>query len=713
MQRGLMLEWQKSSARSKPSPLIPQTQAQTVHPDQVPGADRGFLSIILPLLLTALAILALTLASIWLLSSLRAYAYAEGLYSKAERQAVADLVQYGVSGSEQAWLDLRRQLDVLAWARAARVALQLPEPDGDIARRDLLKAGNHAADVGNMVRLFRMAHALPQMAHAVDLWTRGDAEVVRMEEIAGQLHELVDVGAPDARQVEDLLARVRFLHARLVPMEADFAVTVNDVSRQAAWLLVVVTVLSSAALLVVAIAVSRANLRRSERVAGAYAARLSHQATHDALTGLRNRVEFEGRLREAIDERSRGIPFVLMYFDLDQFKVVNDTCGHAAGDELIKQVAWLARERMRDGDVLARLGGDEFGALVRNCSPEHGLQLAERIRQEVADLRFHWKDRMFAVSASIGVASLGETLPSVEEALAAVDQACYLAKENGRNRVQFYLPDDQQVQAMRGDMRWVERLHAALDGGDFLLMAQEIRPIGLRAGQGNLVAPHRRFELLLRMLDADGRPAPPMGFIPAAERYGLMPRIDRWVIARACRELAGLRTRGHDLPTCMINLSGTSVSDPGLADYIAACLAEHGISGAYMGFELTETAAIGNLGNAAQLFARLRELGCPIALDDFGSGMASFAYLKTLPIDFVKIDGGFIRDIRDDPVDFALVEAVQRIGDVLGFKTVAEWVENQEVLDALTRIGIDFAQGFHIHRPVPMACITEPADGGV
>ena len=691
-----------------PPATPPQTQAQPSHTDQASSADRAFLTITWPLLLTVSAIVVLTLASIWTISTLRAYVHGEGLCSKAERQAVVDLFQYANTHDEADYRQYRQDLQVSLGDRDARVALQLAHPDLAAAYQGFLAGHNHPADVPSIVIMFRLFHGLPQIAQAIGLWGQMDDELTGLEQLAAQLHGLIGGGNVDPPQLSQLLVRLQALHARIVPLQDEFSIILSDVSRRIAWLLVLMVALSSAGLVAVSIVVSRANLRRGRRVADEYAARLSHQATHDALTGLRNRVEFEARLAGAIHERGRsGVPFALMYFDLDQFKVVNDTCGHAAGDELIKQVAWLARERMRDGDVLARLGGDEFGALVRNCGPEHELQLAERIRQEVSDLRFHWKDRMFAVSASVGVAALSDTLPSVGEALAAVDQACYLAKENGRNRVQFYLPDDQQVQAMRGDMNWVERLHAALDGNHFLLLAQEIRPIGPRAGQGTLVAPHRRFELLLRLVDEDGRPAPPMGFIPAAERYGLMPRIDRWVIACACRELAGLRAHGHELPTCMINLSGTSVSDPGLADYIAACLADNGISGAYVGFELTETAAIGNLGLAAQLFARLRELGCPIALDDFGSGMASFAYLKTLPIDFVKIDGGFIRDIRDDPVDFALVEAVQRIGDVLGFQTVAEWVESPEVLDALTRIGIDFAQGFYIHRPVPMVQILE------
>ncbi|HTY48852.1 MAG TPA: EAL domain-containing protein [Steroidobacteraceae bacterium] len=495
-----------------------------------------------------------------------------------------------------------------------------------------------------------------------------------------------------------------------------FAEILGQLSREAARLLAVVVALCSAWLVVAGIAIARAYHRRSERLTRElqhaatrereYAQQLTYQATHDALTGLANRAQFEVRLAAALEEcRGTGRAHVLLYLDLDQFKVVNDTCGHAGGDELIKQVAWVMRARMREGDVLARLGGDEFGALLPLCSEQDGLAFAERIRSELAEQRFRWDDRLFSVHASIGVLVLGEEPSTAGEALAAVDQACYVAKDNGRNRVQLYRTDDRQVQSRRGEMRWVERIGAALDQGRFVLVAQEVRALSARARRRG----GRRFELLLRMVDPDGRLVAPMGFIPAAERYGLMPRIDRWVIARACRGLATLRPQDGALPTCMINLSGTSVSDPSLAPYIAECLADNGLSGANVGFELTETAAIGNIVSASELMAQLRALGCLIALDDFGSGMASFAYLKSLPIDLLKVDGSFIRDVRVDLVNLAMVEAVQRIGDVMGLQTVAEGVDNEGILATLAAIGVDHAQGYHIAQPVPLEQMLDPA----
>jgi EAL domain-containing protein (putative c-di-GMP-specific phosphodiesterase class I) len=299
------------------------------------------------------------------------------------------------------------------------------------------------------------------------------------------------------------------------------------------------------------------------------------------------------------------------------------------------------------------------------------------------------------------VLALTESLVSVDDALSAADQACYLAKDNGRNRVQFYRPDDQQMRARHGEMQWVERLNTALEVGRFSLYAQEIRPITkpakLRAGSE---AP--RFELLLRLVDSDGTLVAPMAFIPAAERFGLMPRIDRWVISKACSNLAELRARHGLIPTCMINLSGASVNDPGLADFVRAQLEQFGLPRYSIGFEVTETTAIANLAIATQLMNRLKEIGCPIALDDFGSGMSSFGYLRSLPVDYLKIDGDFVKDMTSDSVDYAVVEAIHHIGRVMGVKTVAESVESEEILTALGVVGVDFAQGFHLALPGPM-----------
>ncbi len=361
---------------------------------------------------------------------------------------------------------------------------------------------------------------------------------------------------------------------------------------------------------------------------------------------------------------------------------------------------------MAEGSRVARLGGDEFGLLLPRTPTERATVVAEQIREQLETFRFSWESRTFAISVSIGVLPLDGGVTSVADAFSAADQACFLAKDQGRNRTWLYRPDDREVQQRHGEMSWVERLQNALDTDAFVLVAQEIRPVAHAPTS-------RRVELLLRIQEADGRLVPPMAFIPAAERYGLMPRVDRWVIARACRELATLRERGVPLPVCMINLSGTSASDPCLADYIAGCLRQHHLDPSLIGVELTETAAVANLEACCELMTRLRALGCLTALDDFGAGMSSFSYLRRLPVDLLKIDRGFIRNIGADAVDFALVETIQRIAGIMGMKTVAEGVENEVVMSRLALIGVDFAQGFHLHRPVPLAQIGHEGDAVV
>jgi EAL domain-containing protein (putative c-di-GMP-specific phosphodiesterase class I) len=361
--------------------------------------------------------------------------------------------------------------------------------------------------------------------------------------------------------------------------------------------------------------------------------------------------------------------------------------------------------------LLARLGGDEFGVLLAGCPPHEALHMAESIRRRISELRFLWKGKTFIVNSSIGVLSLGDSLPTVDDALSAADQACYLAKDNGRNRSQIYRPDDQEMRARHGEMQWVERINSALELDRFVLFAQEIRPLAVPNTPG-LGKDGSQFEILIRMIEADGTLISPMAFIPAAERYDLMPRIDRWVIANACEIIAALRARNVIVPTCMINLSGASVSDPGIVEFVQANLAQLGLPGHSIGFELTETVAIANLARASELMNRLRAIGCPLSLDDFGSGMSSFAYLRGLPVDYLKIDGEFVKEMATDAIDYAVVEAIHHIGRVMGIKTIGESVENEAILSSLMLVGVDFAQGFHLGRPVPMIeALNRPALG--
>jgi diguanylate cyclase (GGDEF)-like protein len=429
-----------------------------------------------------------------------------------------------------------------------------------------------------------------------------------------------------------------------------------------------------------------------------YAARLTHLASHDALTGLLNRREFEQRLLAALEEAREGdVNTAVLYLDLDQFKVVNDTCGHAAGDDLMRRIGALIRGRLGHEAVVARLGGDEFGVLLENFSLEHATQIAEDLRQTINDFRFSWMGMPFTVGTSIGVVSIAEGAFTLEEVLRAADAACYMAKEKGRNRVNVYRADDSEVSSRQGEMEWVARIRRALDDGRLRLFSQQIVSLLPSTKQ------HTHCEILLRMLDEQGEWVPPARFIPAAEKYGLMPAIDRWVVTNAFESYAILaaKTRGLPIHTCSINLSGKSIGDDTFLDFLRTQAAIAGVPYNAFCFEVTETAAVENLPKAVHFIEQLRALGCRFSLDDFGAGMSSFGYLKHLPVDYLKIDGGFVKDMLEDPIDRAMVEAINDIGHVMGKKTIAEFVENAATVDALREIGVDYAQGFGVAKPVP------------
>lgn len=436
------------------------------------------------------------------------------------------------------------------------------------------------------------------------------------------------------------------------------------------------------------------------------ARQLSFQASHDALTGLFNRREFEQQLQQTINnECSDPQQHALCYLDLDQFKVVNDTCGHIAGDELLRQLAGLLHGEVRESDILARLGGDEFGILLKGCGLPRAQRIAEDLRSRVKDFRFVWQDHSFEIGVSIGLAAVNAGTRNIADVMSVADVACYAAKDLGRNRVHVYQPDDSELKQRRGEMRWVSRLHKAIDENRFVLYYQPIVPV-LPGAAGAL-----HFEVLIRLRDELGKEVPPMAFIPAAERYNLMPSIDRWVVRNTLQYLRALPdTAGQWL--CVMNLSGQSVCDDQFLDYILDQLQSAEINPRQLCFEITETAAIANLRHAAHFMAELKAIGCRFALDDFGSGLSSFAYLKNLRVDFLKIDGGFVKDMVDDPIDCAMVEAITQIGHVMGIQTIAEFVESDTILAALGRLGVDYAQGYWVAAPRPLDdLLARPAPG--
>jgi diguanylate cyclase (GGDEF)-like protein/PAS domain S-box-containing protein len=432
------------------------------------------------------------------------------------------------------------------------------------------------------------------------------------------------------------------------------------------------------------------------------ARQLSWQATHDSLTGLVNRGEFERRLNLCIQECHAGdTQHTLLYLDLDQFKVVNDTCGHVAGDELLRQITALLQKSIRESDTLARLGGDEFGVLLNGCSMERGMRIAETLHQSVAQFRFAWQEKTFVVGISIGVVSIAGEEQSAR-VLAAADAACYSAKDKGRNRIQAYLPGDTELAQRHGEMQWVSRLTRALEEDRLTLYCQLIRPTQHRAP----AVVH--YEILLRMIDEQGKLTPPMAFIPAAERYNLMPTVDRRVVARAFRKAGEMAAGAQDAPPAVlcINISGASLNEDSFLRYITEQFAFYSVPPRMICFEITETAAIANLTRATRVISELRALGCQFALDDFGSGLSSFAYLKNLPVDYLKIDGTFVKDMASDPIDRAMVKAIHEIGHVMGIKTIAEWVDNDETLGMLRQMGVDYVQGFGVAMPVPLSDIA-------
>jgi diguanylate cyclase (GGDEF)-like protein/PAS domain S-box-containing protein len=432
---------------------------------------------------------------------------------------------------------------------------------------------------------------------------------------------------------------------------------------------------------------------------------LSYQASHDSLTNLINRREFENRLMTSIDQ-IRGKPdetHALLYLDLDQFKVVNDTFGHSAGDTLLRQLAELVHTNIRSTDLLARLGGDEFGILLERCNEERALEVAEKIRGSVEGYRFEWQDSFTTIRCSIGVVMVTSDNADVAGLMSSADVACYSAKDMGRNQVHLYKDSDASLR--HEEMKWVSRISRAVEEDRFELFFQPI--IGIGKGNGE---DRGHYELLLRMRDENGDLVGPDQFIPAAERYNLMSTLDRWVIRKALAELADREADGEARYTIAINLSGTSLSeDRFLADVIKELEKQKLPSGAIC-FEITETAAISNLSRVVHFMRTLKKLGCKFSLDDFGSGLSSFTYLKNLPVDYLKIDGQFIRNVVDDTVDESMVRAIWEVGHAMGIQTIAERVETKQVLDKLGSLGIEYAQGYYIARPTSISSF-EPWNG--
>jgi len=424
---------------------------------------------------------------------------------------------------------------------------------------------------------------------------------------------------------------------------------------------------------------------------------LEYQAKHDVLTGLINRYAFETHLKDHLENREVDqTESTLLYIDLDQFKLVNDTCGHAAGDQLLIQLAGIFRKQLDNEHLFARLGGDEFSLLLISTPLEQGLEIAEKIRSAAQVFRFTWEGRTFAVEASIGAVAINQQDDNFERLLSAADEACYSAKNEGRNRVHCYLEDDQDQRVRRDQGDWIPRILEAIEDSRLILYGQPIEPTDIRQKHGGHI------EILVRMLDDNNDLVPPGAFLPAAERYGLMPQLDRFVVTNAISWLAKQATDSSDFPVLAINISGHAVCDPDFRKFVFDSLTENPQLCSSLSFEITETTAVANLKGAVEFMREVKRFGCTFALDDFGSGMSSFTYLKNLPVDFVKIDGSFVQNVLTDPTSLAMVKAISDIASVMEIQSIAEYVENQEIRDKLLEVGIDYVQGFGVAKPTSL-----------
>lgn len=428
--------------------------------------------------------------------------------------------------------------------------------------------------------------------------------------------------------------------------------------------------------------------------------KLSYQASHDALTGLANRFEFERRATEALRRVEAGGPDgALCYLDLDQFKVINDTLGHMAGDELLRQLAGDLSGRLRAGDTLARLGGDEFGLLLEACPIHTAHSIAESLRCGVDEKHFLWDGREYRLGTSIGVVPITPHTGSVQQLLSDADESCYAAKDKGRNLVHVHEPHSEETARRHVEMQWVTRLREVLSGEGLSLMYQTILPLGSGSDGG------AHFEVLLRMQQASGEIVLPGAFLSVAERYNLGSRVDEWVVEAVLTWLADHREMLERISLCNINLSAQSLGSARFLQFVETTIERHQIPAQHLCFEITETAAVADIAAAGRFIAALRDLGCRFSLDDFGSGMSSFAYLRTLPVDFLKIDGSFIRGMAVDPVSRAVVSSINEIGHTLGKRTIGECVEDLATLETARQIGLDYAQGYAIDKPRAMSML--------
>ncbi|MEX0959655.1 MAG: EAL domain-containing protein [Burkholderiales bacterium] len=668
------------------------------------------LLIVSPFLTIVALLVWLAIVSIDILAAGRAYVEGESLWSKNQKEAVFHLMRFAESGSEHDFQRYENAIAVPLGFRKARLELEKSRPDFAVVRAGFLEGGTHPADIPGVISLYQRFHRISYMKSVLDIWRTGDEFIARLNAAAEELREFHLSSNAGRLRLEPIANRIIQINEELRPWQNRFSNTLGEATRWIRSMLLLVILTVAATLIPIGILLTQRMVSRVDRAERElkelklwqeYTAKIAYHASHDPLTNLVNRLEFENRLKQALRTiASQGRQHVVMYLDLDQFKIVNDTCGHAAGDQLLRQVGALLKQQVREGDSLARLGGDEFGVLLENCPMQEAIRIADDLRHCIADFRFVSESKSFSIGVSIGVVHIADGMLSLTDVLSAADAACYMAKEKGRNRVQFYRPHDSEVSLRRGEMEWISRLQKALQENRFVLHAQEIVSI---SGQSPRNSHH---ELLVRMIDEHGNAVPPMAFIPAAERYSMMPMIDQWVVHKA---FSTISTLGSDCGTFAINISGTSIGDERFLEFVREQFRRFVMPPRSICFEITETAAIANFDKAARFFGEMKSLGCLFSLDDFGAGMSSFGYLKHLPVDFIKIDGSFVKDVAHDAVDRATVRAINDVGHVMGKQTIGEFVNGELGLTALREIGVDFAQGNWISPPSPFPSPTSTA----
>jgi diguanylate cyclase (GGDEF)-like protein len=432
--------------------------------------------------------------------------------------------------------------------------------------------------------------------------------------------------------------------------------------------------------------------------------KLSYHASHDPLTGLVNRREFESRIERCLKSaRAQEGSYALCHLDIDQFKMINDSCGHSAGDTLLGHVGALLKSKVRWRDTLSRLGGDEYGILLESATLEDALRVAEVMREAVKNFRFEWDDRLFKLSASVGVVPITADNADVASILSAAEGACAAAKEQGRNRVHSFAENDIELMRRRRETHWAARISAALDDGRFDLYRMPIAPLQVKE-EGE------HYEILVRMRDEAGKIVSPEHFIAAAERYNIMPAIDRWVIENTLRWLVSEADERERLSMCAINLSGQSLGDDKFLPFVIEQFQKSGLDASKICFEITETSAVASFSQANRFIKSLKELGCKFSLDDFGTGLSSFGYLKHFPVDYLKIDGSFVRGILTDPIDREMVRSINEIGHLTGKLVIAEFAENAEIIRTLASLGVDYAQGYGIAQPSRLSKTPHPSE---